>query len=249
MKLATIFTDKMVLQRDMPIRIFGTGDGEVTVRFLGETVSGKSESGKWRVNLSPRPFGGPYTMEIDLNGKTVVLHDILIGDVFLACGQSNMEMPLFRTESGIDDSKLCNNENIRYFTVPRRSQKGEDCYGFHFECMYSEEKPWSICDEETALHFSAIGHYFAQYVQRETKVPVGIISCNYGGRRIEAFIEKSYFYGVPSLEGQLREFEEYVKTLNMEEYEKEYEDFKVVLKEFLDTKPKNYVKFIKERDL
>ena len=249
MKLASIFTDKMILQRDTPIRVFGTGNGVVTVRFLGEIVTEKGENGKWCVKLSPQPFGGPYSMGIDLDGKTITLSDILIGDVFLACGQSNMSMPLFRTESGIDDSRHCDNENIRYYTVPRRSKKGEDCYGLNFEGMYLEDKPWSICNEESSLHFSAIGHYFAQYVQRETNVPIGIISCNYGGRRIEAFIEKSYFYGVPALENQMREFKNYVKDLDMVEYEKKYVDFTVKIKEFIDSKPNDYVDFIKKTDL
>ncbi len=86
-----------LMPRGMPIRVFGSGNGEVTVRFLGETVTGKSENGKWCVFLSSGEAGGPYEMEVNLNNEKTVLHDVLIGDVFLACGQSNMEMPLFRT--------------------------------------------------------------------------------------------------------------------------------------------------------
>ena len=109
MKLASIFTDHMVLQRDMPIRVFGTGEGKVKVTFLGETAEGTSENGKWRVELSPKPSGGPYEMKIDLGEDVVTLSDILIGDVFLASGQSNMEMPLFATESGFSDAENCAN--------------------------------------------------------------------------------------------------------------------------------------------
>ena len=83
MKIATIFTNHMVLQRGIPIRVFGSGDGEVTGRVLGETVRGKSENGKWCVFLSSREAGGPYEMEVDLNNEKTVLHDVLIGDVFL----------------------------------------------------------------------------------------------------------------------------------------------------------------------
>jgi len=235
MQLAKIFTDHLVLQREMPIRVFGTGSGTAVVRFLGEEVTKTFSEEKWCVELSPRPAGGPFEMEIDLNGETVTLSDILIGDVFLACGQSNMEMPLFRTESGFADAAHCENENIRYFTVPRRYKKGLDTYNYHFIDMFSTDTPWAICKEDTAINFSAIGHYFAEIIQKEADVPVGIISCNWGGRRIEAFIEKSYFYGEPSLESQMREFEEYNKTLDMEAYEKEILDFEEDVKQYILT--------------
>lgn len=236
MKIATIFTNHMVLQRGIPIRVFGSGDGEVTVRFLGETVRGKSENGKWCVFLSSREAGGPYEMEVDLNNEKTVLHDVLIGDVFLACGQSNMEMPLFRTESGFEDSEHCENENIRYFDVPRRYKKGKDNYGYNFEDLYVTQEPWKLCTKDTALHFTAIGHYFAAYIQKEIGVPVGIISCNWGGRRIEAFIEPSYFEELPSLKKQMQEFTAHNESLDMEQYENEYAHFSKKLESYIKTR-------------
>ena len=80
MQLAKIFTDHLVLQREMPIRVFGTGSGTAVVRFLGEEVTKTFSEEKWCVELSPRPAGGPFEMEIDLNGETVTLSDILIGN-------------------------------------------------------------------------------------------------------------------------------------------------------------------------
>ena len=246
MELAKIFTDHMVIQRDMPIRVFGKGNGEVTVRFLGESVTEKVQGDKWCVTLSPQEFGGPYDMEIDLNGDVVKLKDIMIGDVFLACGQSNMEMPLFRTESGFEDASHCENSNIRYFTVPRRNKKGADTYGYFFVESISCDTPWKICCEESALNFSAIGHYFAKYIEQEIHVPIGIISCNWGGKRIEAFIEKSYFYGVPSLEEQMMDFDAHNKTLDMEEYEQEFLKYKEDVKEYIATKHKDTIKHTKQ---
>ncbi len=238
MKLASIFTDHMVIQRNMTIRVFGSGEGKVRVQFLGETAEGMSENGKWCLYLSPKPSGGPYEMKINLNGEEITLKDILIGDVFLACGQSNMEMPLFTTESGFSDAKNCQNDSIRYFTVPRRYKKGVDTYGFHFTDMYNCDAPWQICSEESALSFSAIGHYFAEYIREEINVPVGIISCNWGGRRIEAFIEKSYFYGVPALEGQMRAFEEHNRSIDMEKYEKDFSEFEENVEKYINEKHK-----------
>ncbi len=246
MKLAAIFTDHMVLQRDIPIRIFGTGNGNVTVRFQGETVMGKSENDKWCIFLSPREAGGPYEMEVDLNGETIILRDILIGDVFLACGQSNMEMPLFRTESGFDDSVHCENENIRYFDVPRRYKKGEDTYGYNFEDLYIKQEPWKLCTPETALHFTAIGHYFAAYMQKEIQVPVGIISCNWGGRKIEPFLEPSYFKELPSLNQQMQEWNAYIASLDMEQYEKEYAAFSEKKETYIKTRLSNQFEQVKK---
>ncbi len=225
MKLATIFTDSMILQRDMPIRVFGTGEGTATIQFLGETVRVKAENGKWCAYLSPKPYGGPYAMEIDLDGTSVTLKDILIGDVFLACGQSNMELPLYETESGFDDAKYCENQNVRYFTVPRRFKKGVKHLDNIYEDMCDQDMSWRRCCESSALNFSAIGHYFAQYIYTETDVPIGIISCNWGGRSIESFIEKKYFYGDPVLDGIIKDFDQHNSTLDMERYEKDFEQF------------------------
>ena len=98
MKLASIFTDHMVLQANQPIKIFGEGAGTVEITFSGKTITSSFSEKEWCLTLPAMTYGGPYEMQIELDGDALTLHDIYIGEVWLACGQSNMEMPLFRTE-------------------------------------------------------------------------------------------------------------------------------------------------------
>ncbi|MBQ4297560.1 MAG: hypothetical protein II771_04625, partial [Clostridia bacterium] len=92
MKLESIFTDGAVLQRQMPIRIFGTGEGHAVIRLAGRTAEADAENGRWCATLPPMEAGGPYTLEAELNGERTALTDLWIGEVFLVSGQSNAEM-------------------------------------------------------------------------------------------------------------------------------------------------------------
>ena len=242
MKLASIFTDSLVLQRDMPVRVFGTGNGKAVVSFCGNTAKAQAQDGKWCVTLPEVPYGGPYTMEIDLNGEKKVLKDILVGDVFLCCGQSNMAMPLFQTQYGYEDARTTNNDNIRYFTVPRRYKPGADNHGWNFVDLYDCDIPWQKSCEEAALRFSAIGHYFAKYIYEQTQVPVGIVSCNWGGRKIEPFIDKKYLYDNPDTSKLIEEFDQYCDSLDMEDYEKKYAEFLSAMENAIQTTRKDYIK-------
>ncbi|MBQ8526173.1 MAG: hypothetical protein IJ460_05610 [Clostridia bacterium] len=243
MELAPIFTDSMVIQRDLPIKVFGTGDGTAKVSFMGETVSATAENGKWCATLSPRPFGGPYTMSINLGGEEFAINDIMIGDVFIAGGQSNMEMPLFKTEYGFEEAKYCKNDNIRYFTVARRYKPGTDNHAWHFVDMYTCDTPWQKCCEESSINFTAIGHYFAKYIHAETNVPVGIISCNWGGRKIEAFTAKEYLYSNPVTERLIKEFDEHNSSLDMEQYEIKYTKFLEDIKKYVTEIKLNHMEY------
>lgn len=207
MKLACIFTDHMVLQAERPIKIFGVGKGCATVNFFGEKYSVQSEENEWCITIPPMKYGGPYRMEIDLNGKKVLLRDIMIGEVWLAAGQSNMEFPLYKALDGIDDAKKCYDEQIRFFTVSRRREKNTPEYGDHFGFTPADDLPWQICEEETALTFSAIGYYVAKEIREKTGVTVGIISCNWGGSMIEAHIKRKYFYNSDTLKAIIDEYD------------------------------------------
>jgi len=226
MKLSSIFTDHMVLQANQPIRIFGEGKGTVTVLFLEETKRLVSEEEKWCIELPPKPYGGPYLMTINLDGKEIVLEDVYVGEVWLASGQSNMEMPLFRTEYGLEDAKQSKNEILRFFTVPRRFEKNTVSHWWHFECCEAVDTPWQVCCEETALHFSAIGYYVAKELQKRLGVAVGVISCNWGGMPIETFIKREYFNRYPALEQKLEQFNRDIEAIDFKKYLLELEQAK-----------------------
>lgn len=207
MKIASIFTDHMVLQADRPIKIFGEGKGRVTITFIGEEYQINSKEENWCATLPPRQYGGPYEMKIDLNGETILLRDIMIGEVWIAAGQSNMEFPLYKSLGGIDDAKGCDDDKIRFFTVPRRREKNTPEYGDHFGLTEAEDLPWQCCCEKTALTFSAIGYYTAKALSRKLGAAVGIISCNWGGSMIEAHIKRDYFYESEPLRNIIEEYD------------------------------------------
>mgnify|MGYP004525476893 FL=1 len=224
MKLASIFTDHMVVQANKPIKVFGEGKGKVRVEFLGKAIEHESDGGKWCVALPEESYGGPYEMKISLDGEEVILKDIYVGEVWLACGQSNMEMPLFRTEYGLEEAKHSDNDMLRLFTVPRRTKKDVRLHGWHFEKTTGEDTPWKLCNEESSLHFTAVGYYAAKELQEKLGVAVGVISCNWGGVAIETFISRDYYNRAESLKPALKSYNEMVEKLDMAEYEEKYKE-------------------------
>ena len=175
MKLAEIFSNDMIFQRGKEICLFGTGDGEGKAEFCGNTVEFKSENGTFRTYLPAMEAGGPYEMKVTLNGEEILFNNILIGDVYIAAGQSNMQLMLKETS----DIELEDNPNIRFFTEP---------HAFYFEnyrtCDYAK---WYECKGDFAMDFSAIGYYFARHLYKQNGVPVGVISCNWGSSRVDAW--------------------------------------------------------------
>ncbi len=236
MKLATIFTDGMVIQKGQPIKVFGEGSGEGSVSFLGQGVSFCSNEDSFCVTLEPcDEYGGPYEMEVTLNGERVVLRDVYVGEVWLCGGQSNMEMPLFRVDYGIDEADNSTNENIRFFTVPRRLRRDEPNYGWHFIRSYSVDTPWEKCTPETAARFSAIGFYVAKELQKKLGCVVGMISCNWGGVRMESFTGRKWIESDPSLAHIVKEWDEKVARLDIDEHNKKLKAADESFKHIYDT--------------
>lgn len=178
MKLSDIFSDHMIFQRNKEICIYGSGSGEGSVEFCGTTTVFVSEGDIFRAYLPAQPAGGPYDMTVTLNGETAVFRDILVGDVYLAGGQSNMEMKLNET-SDIDRNDC---PDIRYFEEPHAAY-------FHF--FEGGEKynnlGWQVCRGDAPENWSAVSYAFAQNLYKKTGVPVGIISCNMGASRVDSW--------------------------------------------------------------
>ena len=167
MKLASVFTDHAVFQKGVPIRIFGEGRGHIKVEFLSYVEEATADAESWCITLPKQDaYSGPHTMKITLDGEQITLSDIYIGEVWIAAGQSNMEMPLFRTDYGLDEAKGCDNDMVRLFTVPRRVKRDTVECGWNFEPTDGLDSPWQICTEDVALHFSAIGYYVAKELSR-----------------------------------------------------------------------------------
>tara|TARA_Y100001972_G_C7661783_1_gene333919 strand:- start:2096 stop:3991 length:1896 start_codon:yes stop_codon:yes gene_type:complete len=199
LKLARIFSDHMVLQRGKEIPIWGYGNpGEnVTVRFSATVVSSEIDNyGKWKVLLPEYDAGGPYTLTITGNDSVISYKDILIGDVWLATGQSNMTHPLdgwdwlpdsriYRFEEELQDT---NYPEIRLFHVSKfpASYKVDDFY-------YGE---WQIASPVSVKEFSSIGWFFGKSLYKDLKVPIGIIHSSWGGSKIEAWMSNEAYHSV-----------------------------------------------------
>lgn len=230
MKVSKLFSDYAVLQRNKPIRIWGEGEGKVSVSLCGHTAYTVCRDGLWKVTLPPMPAGGPYDLVLRDSKEELVLSQVCIGDVWLAAGQSNMEHITMLTHDGFCDAEaLGNNQNIRFFTVPRKTRADDRHFDWHFEAIAPDDTPWQICTPEAALHFSAIGFRFAAYLQENRNIPVGIISVNWGGTPAEAWIEESAFFSEPKLSQLRDDYYNILEELDLKEYTKSVADYQQLM--------------------
>ena len=182
-KLPALISDGMVLQREQPVKIWGTADaGEsVSVTFMKKKYAATADNnGHWSVTLPSMKAGGPYLMRIN----DIKLNDILIGDVWLCSGQSNMELPVSRvTDMFATEINEYSNERIRQIIIPK-------VYNFHAPQEPLSATSWKPMTQENVMNFSALAYFFAKEMYEKTKVPVGIINSSWGGTPIEAWISE-----------------------------------------------------------
>jgi len=178
--VSPIFGDNMVLQRDKANTIWGWSEpGEPVVVQIGErTVSAVAGADRrWQVKIQPPPAGGPYTIKIT-GHENVQLQNVMVGDVWLCGGQSNMGLPLQFARNGADEVKAANYPEIRFFSV-----SGNPAY-HHHDIV---EGSWKAVSPETADRISAVGYYFARKVQQEIHVPIGLVVDAMGGTPAESW--------------------------------------------------------------
>lgn len=185
----------MILQRDRKIEIWGwASKGErVTVKFNGRTYRSKTGAGnKWALELPAMKAGGPYSMEISGKNK-IILHDVLIGDVWLCAGQSNMvhQMKLHSVRYA-DDITAAHYPEIRQFWIPTLT----DVQGPKDDLPAGS---WKSANPEDVLEFSAVAYFFARDLYEKYHIPIGIINASVGGTPIEAWMSEQGFKDFPEL--------------------------------------------------
>jgi sialate O-acetylesterase len=190
-KLPALVGSNMVLQREKPIRVWGKANPQesITITFNNKTkTTTASTDGKWSVILPKMAAGGPYTMTLK-GENTIVLNDILLGDVWLCSGQSNMEFALESGLNATEEIAAATNPNIRLFTVSKKIalKPEEDTRG-----------SWAACSPETAKHFSAIGYFFGRRIQKDLDIPIGLINSSWGGTVIESWISPEALVDEPT---------------------------------------------------
>lgn len=181
--LPNLISDGMVLQRVTPVKIWGKADSgeKIQLTFLKKKYQAVADSlGNWQIDLPALKPGGPFSMSIN----DITLQNILIGDVFLCSGQSNMELMVSRVmDKYADEVNQYENPSIRYLKVP---------YAYDFNTPLSDIKPmaWKPLTKDNVMGYSALCYFFAKLLYEKTGVPVGIVNSSWGGTPVEAWISE-----------------------------------------------------------
>lgn len=181
LQLAPLFTDHMVLQQQSKVAVWGTGEPGAQIKIIsswGEEVKTKvSARGNWEVEIPTTEFGGPHQLSIQGGQQEIALEDIMLGEVWLASGQSNMEWPLSaRVVNREEEIKNADYPQIRMFSVPR-----------NLNGTNINDAEWKVTTPKNVEQFSAVGYFFARELHLKLGLPVGIINTSWGGTRVEAW--------------------------------------------------------------
>lgn len=195
MKLANLFSDHMVAQREMPVPVWGWAEvGEtVTVEMAGVSAQGLAgENGAWRVTLQALPAGGPYTLTACAASGCATVTDVLVGEVWICSGQSNMQFGVNEGLHAEEEVAAATDGRIRLFTVPNLTA---------FVPQDDVRSRWSVCSPETVGAFSAVGYFFARSVRAQVDIPIGMINTSWGGTVAEAWTSAEALQAEPELCG------------------------------------------------
>ena len=210
--VSNAFQTNMVLQRDKDLKVWGWASAgeEVVVSFAGQQVQAKAAADRsWQATLKAMPANAaPQTMTIKAGGKTLTLANILVGDVWLLGGQSNMEFPITNVDDGMLEVVSANFPQIRLLTMPNgkgfasvrsfeRLYEWSDWSGRHFR-----KGDWDVCTPETVKEFSAIGYVFGRRLAMATGVPIGLIDASAGGTTVEAWTPEDVLRKIDGKETQ-----------------------------------------------
>jgi sialate O-acetylesterase len=216
-KPGRLFSDNAVLQRGVEVAVWGTANDneQVTVRFQNQTVTTTAKEGRWMVHLKPLGVGGPFVMTI--NGEnTITLTNVLVGEVWLCSGQSNMEMPLAAAAHSAEATASARDPQLRLFTVPHEASD-EPMRDLSVQCDWQEARPGN------AKYFSAVGYFFGRDLRKALKVPVGLIHSSVGGTPAEAWTARAVFEADPDLKPIIDEQAQAIKNFDQSKADAEYE--------------------------
>ena len=200
LRVANVFGDHMVLQQEMPIRVWGWADPGATVavglsdlRKATATSLKAGDDGKWFVELPARKAEGKtLQLQVVSGEEKIEFNDILLGEVWICSGQSNMEWRLSQAANGQQEIASADHPTIRFFDVPRHVKQNEPQQD-------AQEADWKVCSPDTIAGFSAVGYFFGRELNRELDVPIGLVGANWGGQRIEPFTPPVGFEQAPQL--------------------------------------------------
>ncbi|MDI9238435.1 sialate O-acetylesterase [Lysobacter sp. LF1] len=181
--LHTMFQDHAVLQRGQPIRLYGraTPGEAVKLTFAGKRAMARADAdGRWTATLPALKAGGPYTLTASATGTTQTVSDVLVGDVWLCSGQSNMELQVWRSLDARAEISGASSDTIRLLTVPQDGAVTP-------QETFQRPVTWNKLDSDSVRDFSAACYYYARELQKTVNVPMGLINAAWGGSRIQAW--------------------------------------------------------------
>src|SRR6185369_7806829 len=182
-QVSGLFSDNMVLQQGVSVPIWGyahEGD-KVTVTFRGQKVSATAHNLKWSLKLHALKAGGPDTLTIATETHKLQFTNVMVGEVWICSGQSNMEWPLSSAFEPANDIASATNTLIRIFKVPNVKSDAPSV---------KANAAWEVCSPQSVPNFSAVGYYFGRDLQKARKVPVGLIQSDWGGSPAEAWMSR-----------------------------------------------------------
>jgi sialate O-acetylesterase len=190
---ANVFGNGMVLQRETPVKVWGTADPreKVTVDFNGKSVSARADkTGRWSVDLPAAPANNaPATMTVKGKDSTVTFENVVVGDVWLCSGQSNMEWVVKNSNDAEKEIAAANHPDIRCFTVKKAIS------------MTPEQEltgSWEVSSPETVGNFTAVGYFFARELSSRLGIPIGIINSSWGGTDVETWTSPEAYAAQPA---------------------------------------------------
>lgn len=215
-KLPAMFSDHAVLQRDMAVPVWGWAEPgeEVTVSIAGQTHRATADDkGKWRVKLKPLAVGDPLTLVAEGKNR-IERKDILVGEVWVCSGQSNMEWTVANSSNSDLELAAADHPKIRVMTIAGQGSQTpvEDCDG-----------RWELATPETIKDFSAVGYFFGRELEEKLGVPIGLIDNSWGGSACDAWIPREKFSGNPMLEPVLERWAKTEAEWNEDEAREKHE--------------------------
>jgi sialate O-acetylesterase len=219
-RLPRLVSDGMVLQRDANVKVWGWADAgeKVTINFKDKTYTAVTGTdGKWMVSLSPSKAGGPCNMEIKA-ANHITLKNILIGDVWICSGQSNMELAMDRVKDKYPHV-IANSDNpsIRQFVVP-------DKYNFTAPQDDLESGTWESANPKTIFNFTAVGYFFAKELYQKYHVPIGLINASLGGSPAQAWMSEDALKAFPEDLATLQKYKDIAYIKQIEDKDKAAND-------------------------
>lgn len=219
LNVAAVFSDHMVLQRAQPIPVFGEADGPVRVTLAGYEASAAPVDGRFCGVLPPMPAGGPYALRVERGGEARVFEDVMVGEVWLCGGQSNMEFVLRDEKDGLVEAATGDDPLLRFYTVLEEPVVDE--------AMLARERQtaWKPLAPNACADVSAIAYYAGRRLREALGVPVGMLICCIGGSEASCWLSREALASFPEGARALSEFEDAVEGVTDEQFERDQAEY------------------------